>query len=609
MRRAALAASVLVAALAACGGREHTSASGEGSRGEPRGGQTIAVLDMTHDLPEQASGGVLGLSGRAGTFDELGRAVEGIAADKGVRGVLVRLGTASFGLARAAEAAALLRDLGTKLPVYCHADELSNATMYLTAFGCKRTWVSPAGGAEAIGIAAQTIYFHKLLADQLGLDVDFLQVGKYKGAEEPFTRDGPSPEALASLQSTLGDIRTAWLDGLRRGRPAAAEGAAEDGPYSAAQAKERGLVDEVGYFDDARDALKQASGAVRTEVRLGPGSSSEGGDLGDVLGVLAGDSLGAAPVALVRATGAISLDGGGGLGGGGGIVARRLVRTLVRLAKDDDVKAVVLRIDSPGGSALASDLLWHALMEIRSKKPLVVSVGGMAASGGFYMASAGTSVFADESSIVGSIGVVGGKIAIDRALEKIGVHSETIPANTGDPHAAARAASDSLLMPWDDATRARLLETMTGIYQLFLARVAEGRKISPEQVAASAEGRIFGGRQGKERGLVDEIGGLKEAIDRARSLAKLPSDARCAPVEEPSGLLDALGGEDSPQSQRSGAALVASAKASTALATFEQVAPYASASLASIAPLFGRAFSAGEPEHVLCALPFALTVQ
>src|SRR6185437_2508037 len=116
---------------------------------------------------------------------------------------------------------------------------------------------------------------------------------------------------------------------------------------------------------------------------------------------------------------------GGLLGERGGIVERHLTRVLKHLERDDDVKAVVLRIDSPGGSALASDLLWHGLMRLRAKKPLVVSVGGMAASGGYYLASAGSVVFADPTSIVGSIGVVGGKVAADRALEKIGVHGET----------------------------------------------------------------------------------------------------------------------------------------------------------------------------------------
>ena len=237
-------------------------------------------------------------------------------------------------------------------------------------------------------------------------------MGKYKGAEEPFTRDGPSPEARASLESTLSDMRSVWLDGLRAGRPAAAEAAPEDGPYSAPTAKEQGLVDHVGYFDEAREALEREASAVRAVVRLGGGAAAGGGDdLSDLLRAVAGESIGAAPVALVRADGAISMEGGSGLlGEGGGLVERRLVRTLTRLERDDDVKAVVLRIDSPGGSALASDLLWHALMRIRAKKPLVVSVGGMAASGGYYLASTGTVLYAEDTSIVGSIGVVGGNI-------------------------------------------------------------------------------------------------------------------------------------------------------------------------------------------------------
>jgi protease-4 len=565
----------------------------------------VAILDLSHGLPEQPATNVLGLPGRGATFEEFGRELDRIGSDKEVRGLLVRLGGSSIGLSRAAEVGAMLQALGEKMPVYCHADDLGNATLYLASVGCKRIWLSPAGGVDAIGIAAQTIYFHKLLADELGFDVDFLQVGKYKGAEEPFTRDGPSPEARASLESTLGDIRSVWLEAMRKARPAVPDGAAEDGPYSAQAAKDRGMIDDVGYFDEARDAVKKASGAVRVEVRLGAGAGSDGSDLGDLLRVLAGESLGAAPIALVRATGAITMEGGGGLGGGGGIVERRLVRTLSRLAKDDDVKAVVLRIDSPGGSALASDLLWHALMQIRAKKPLVVSIGGMAASGGYYMASAGAAVFADEASIVGSIGVVGGKIAVDRALAKIGVHAETIPAKAGDQRAATRAGVESLLTPWDDATRARLLETMNRIYRLFLERVAEGRKLNIDQVEASAQGRIFAGREGKARGLVDEIGGLKEALDRARSMAGLAADARFSVEGEPSGLFDALG-DDTPQSDaRSDAQSDDWVARAWAIGAASFVAPFAE----SLSPLLGGPRLGESREHVLCALPFALTVK
>jgi protease-4 len=561
------------------------------------------VFDLSAGIPEQPPSGFLGLPTNLPAFDDLLREVEHLDRDKDVRGLLVRLGGARIGLAQAIEIGSMLEALGARLPVYCHADELGNGTLYLAVRACKRVWLSPAGVVDSVGLAAQLVFFHKLLADELGLDVDFLQVGKYKGAEEPFTRDGPSPEARASLESTLAGLRAAWLDGMRKVRPSASEAVVEDGPYGAPAAREHGLVDEIGYFDEAREALEKAAGAVRAEVLLGSGrSSGEGDELPDLLRALAGESLGKAPIALVRANGAISMEGGGGvLPESGGIVERRMVRTLTRLEKDEAVKAVVVRIDSPGGSALASDLIWHAMMRVREKKPLVVSVGGMAASGGYYLASAGKVIFADEASILGSIGVVGGKIAAERALEKIGVHTETIPAKTGDTRAAARAAYGSLLEPWDAATRARLLQTMTAIYQLFLARVAEGRGVPVERIAESAEGRIFSGRDARARGMVDELGGLKEAIERARSMANLPGDARVGVASEGSGFLEALA-DDEPPAAAAAARGRAGSEAAGLAAAADRLAPAVGPFVRGLAPMV-------EHEMALCVLPFALTVE
>lgn len=217
----------------------------------------------------------------------------------------------------------------------------------------------------------------------------------------------------------------------------------------------------------------------------------------------------------------------------------------------------------------------------------------MAASGGYYLASTGSTVFADEGSIVGSIGVVGGKIAVDHALERIGVHAATFPANSADPHAGARAAVESLLTPWDDATRERVLATMTGIYQLFLSRVAEGRGIPVERVAASAEGRIFSGRDGMTRGLVDRIGGLREAIAQARQVAGLRADARVGVAGESTGWLGAALGEEG-----SHGASPVSPLGEAFFRTFPDLAPF----VGSVAPLTQR-------ESVICALPFALTIR
>jgi protease-4 len=552
------------------------------------------VLDLSEGVVERPSTGVLGLSPGTGSLAQLIEAVGALEGDDQVRGVLVRLGTARIGLAKATEIAAALEALGRKIPVFCHADEMGNATAYLAAKGCSRVWVSPGGSVDAIGIAAQMVYFHKLLAEELGLDVDFLQVGKYKGAEEPFTRDGPSDEARASLETTLAGLRAAWLQGILAGRHGASEIAVEDGPYSAPGAKDRGLIDDVGYFDEAKTAVESAAHAARAQVVWGPGADSSDGDpMTELVRAFTGSSMGEAPIAVVVASGAISTEGEGAFGQSGGIVSRRLVSTLARLEKDDDVKAVVLRIDSPGGSALASDLLWHALMRLRASKPLVVSVGEMAASGGYYMASAGSVVYADPSSIVGSIGVVGGKVAAGHALERVGVFADTVPAKVGDRRAGSRAAYESVLSPWDDATRLRLLETMHSIYALFLARIAEGRGIPSERVAASAEGRIFAGAEGKSRGLVDELGGLSDAIARARRLAGLAPDARFALVRDAGGFLqELLQGETSQTRGKSGQLLEAAGSLVPELVPF----------VASMAPI-----AAHEP--VLCSMPFALTVR
>jgi protease-4 len=194
--------------------------------------------------------------------------------------------------------------------------------------------------------------------------------------------------------------------------------------------------------------------------------------------------------------------------------------------------------------------------------------------------------------------VVGGKISGDRALERIGVHAETFTGKAGDADAAARAGFESVLIPWDAATRDRVLQTMTGIYSLFLSRVAEGRNIPVERVAASAEGRIFGGRDGKERGLVDQIGGLREAIARAKSMAGLPAEARVEAATPPGGLLRTLA-DDDPQGQTRGGNLAALLqRAARSMPDLRDLAPY----VESLLPL-------AVGEHALCALPFALTVR
>ena len=569
----------------------------------------MVVFDLTAGVPEKESSAIFGVSQGKRSFDELVSAFDDLKKNKEANSLLVRFGGSQMGLGRAEELGAMLDGFRRSgKPVFCHADGYTNATLLAAARGCSKIYVSPAGEVESVGIAAQIVYMHKLLVEELHISLDILQVGKFKGAEEPLTRDGPSDEARASLEGVLADLRATWLSGIKdgRGKPELAA-AIEDGPYSPKKAKERGLIDEIGYADDALEAEKKASGAVREEVRFGRGAEDKPEDLSDIVRVLAGSAVGGAPIALVRATGSISMSSGGGLfGGRGGITEQDLGRTLRKIEKDDDIKALVLRIDSPGGSALASDLLWHQLMRVRAKKPVIVSVGEMAASGGYYLASTGSLIFADKTSIVGSIGVVGGKVAVGGALERFGVHTETFSGQPGNVPAANRAAYLSPLVPWDEPTKVRVLESMSGIYDLFLQRISEGRStqgrtVGVEKIAPFAEGRIFSGQQGKEHGLVDELGGLREAIARAREVAKLPADAEVAVLGNKPGILEALGGGGGQDAEERAASMQAAA-APDPIEALGRIAPDLVPFVASMAPL-------ADGERSLCALPFALVVK
>jgi protease-4 len=224
-------------------------------------------------------------------------------------------------------------------------------------------------------------------------------------------------------------------------------------------------------------------------------------------------------VAVLPAVGGIAMASGSGVTDDG-IAADSITRSIRRLKADKSVKAVVLRINSPGGSALASDLIWHELMLLREQKPLVISVGSMAASGGYYMACAGHQIFSEQTSIVGSIGVLGGKFTIGEALAEYGITTHVFAAND-EPSAKRRASYFSMFESWDDPTKERIQHQMEHVYKLFLQRVAQGRGLTVEQVHEVAQGRIWTGVQGKERRLVDQLGGLSDAIAYAKQQSGL----------------------------------------------------------------------------------------
>ncbi|HKO51180.1 MAG TPA: signal peptide peptidase SppA [Polyangiaceae bacterium] len=595
---------LLVLLLAACNARPRHTATSKSHDAPKADDPRLVELDLSAGAPESSDGNALFRTSAAQTYTGLVRLIGRAASDDKVRGLFVRLGEASFNLAESEELSRLLGKLrGKGKPVVCHAHTLDNSSALLTARGCSKLWLSPAGDVSTIGIAAQMLYFHGIF-QKLKVDVDFLHMGKFKSGAEPLTREGPSEEARTSLVETLAAIRGAWLaESNEVKKSEALLSALEHGPWSAGEALERGLIDEIGFDTEALEAAKKAAKVSALEVSFGPRAKSGGGlGIGDLLRVISGTSNeggGQPRVAVVPAEGAITMEAGGPLSRGG-ITARALGKTLRRMQKDDSVKAVVLRIDSPGGSPLASDLLWHEMMELRKKKPIIVSVGSMAASGGYYIACASQRIFAERTSIVGSIGVFGGKINVAPALDQFGVHAETFAASP-EPGAAERASFSSPLSSWDDATRERVRAQMQGIYDLFIARVAHGRKMPVDRVRESAEGRIWSGDQGLERGLVDEIGGLSEALAAARKAAHLELDAPVSVEGGREGLLDSLLiGDD--------------ASDADAVAAFDRLSTAPATRLLSAVPQELRPFVSGaaalsEREHVAVALPYGLLIR
>jgi protease-4 len=592
----------LAVSLAGCrGGARAGSGERGGAASDDPSSPALVEIDLTRGAPEQRPAKLFGTQ-HGSTFGDLLTVLERVEDDNRASGVFLRFGGTRLGWARGSELGRVLtrlREHGKR--VECHADELGNATYGVAARGCDRIWLSPAGGIETVGIAAEMVFARDLL-DKIGVKADVLQVGKYKGTGETATRSSASDEMKQSVGGVLADLRALWREGLDEGRRAGIRAAVEGGPYSADRAKELGMVDELGYVDEARDAARREAHAGRVDARFGGkrGSSGFVEMVRELSGATRSVGGGGDYVAVIRASGAIAMERGGGiLGEQAGIAVKPLTKALREIVDDDAAKAIVLRIDSPGGSALASDLLWHELMRVRKVKPLIVSIGDMAASGGYYMACAGTRIVAEPTSIVGSIGVVGGKLAFGPALAPFGVHVETLPA---DPAATgSRASYSSALTPWDDATRTQVLASMTSIYELFVRRVVEGRSMPIERVRPFTEGRIFTGRQGKELGMIDELGGVERAVEMARTEAHLSSDAGLRVVDEEGGFFEALGLSDGFDDE----ALAPSAGEVAVVAAVRELGrsvPELGVFAASMAPLLSG-------ERALVAVPFAFLIR
>lgn len=382
--------------------------------------------------------------------------------------------------------------------------ESASAQEYYLASAADRIVMMPAGGLDLSGIATYELFFRGAL-DKIGVLPDLLHIGDYKTASNTFTETGFTPahrEMSASLNKE-------WFDELvqavAQGRKLTADAvrqAIDGGPYLATDAKRVGLVDELAYEDQLSDAAP-VKGTRPFDAD----------DYARVGGVTPGYGTGPR-IALIYAVGEI-VSGKSTLDSPGGVLGSETFVEWVRKARvDPDVRAIVVRIDSPGGAATASDVMWHEMMLAREVKPVVVSMGDVAASGGYYMAVPANVIVAEPGTLTGSIGVVTGKYVVKGALEKLGIGSDSVSNG-------AMAEIDSPFKPFSTEERARVQAQMQSTYDLFVSRVAEGRRLSPAEVDAIGRGRVWTGSQAKAHGLVDELGGLDRAIQIAKTRAHI----------------------------------------------------------------------------------------
>lgn len=489
--------------------------------GSPGGnGDRIAHIHLAGSLsetPAENFGGLFMTGGESlkGLVEKIDRAAE----DDSVKALLFTVGGSSLGFGQLEEvSAAIQRFKATGKNVYAHGSSLQTGTYALLA-NATHLNVIPTDTVWLAGISMRSFYVKDAM-EKVGLQVDVVKSGTHKAAGETFSRMGPSEAAhennvwlLDGLYAGLVDI----ISEARGLRPEVVTAKIDGGPYTSERALEAGLVDSVLYQDEFIESIREEYGdKVYIDNYYGSDAASAGGmSMAELIAESSGFA-GNQSIAIVYVEGPI-LSGSGDIGplGSIGAFSGNLVKILDRARTDDSIKAVVMRIDSPGGSAVASEEILRAAIRLEEEKPLVVSMGSTAASGGYYIACKADAIFADEMTITASIGVIGLKLVTSGMWEELGVNWSV----------DSRGKNANLLSgdrPFSEDERAWFFEYMEETYAAFTGHVTEGRggKLT-KPIEEIAGGRVFTGKQALELGLVDQLGGLTDAIEFAADEANI----------------------------------------------------------------------------------------
>ncbi|MFL5327725.1 MAG: signal peptide peptidase SppA [Gemmataceae bacterium] len=496
----------------------------------------IAHIKLSGDLEEKATTAPDPIFGGAGhesfktKLDRIAKAKK----DENVKALYLEFEGLAVGMGKMDELRHAITDFkssGKKVFTYA---ESYGPVDYLIAVSGDMIATPESGGVDIHGMHA-AVTFYKDFFEKLKLKADFLQMGDYKGAAEPFLRSSMSPEFRKQLETVIDDwFEKSYVEVIAKARPEKKWTAdqikkvIDTGMFTAKGAVEKGLVDRLVYPEEFVELMKgEVKNAEGLKVAKNYGQAkAEDLDLSSpfaFLKLLNPPKKAASKdpkVAVIYAVGVITSGKGGGgnpLTEASGIASTSMVETINEVANDETVKAVVLRVDSPGGSALASDLIWNALIQCNKKKPVIASMGDTAASGGYYISAGCRKVYAEPGTLTGSIGVVGGKIVTGELFDWIGMKTDII--NRG-----ANAGIMTADKPWNDAERKVVRESMQDVYDQFLQRVLDARsragvQMTREKLLTLAGGRVWTGRQAKANGLVDELGTLDDAIAAAKKMA------------------------------------------------------------------------------------------
>jgi protease-4 len=507
-------------------------------RPAPTPSRAVLSLDLRGGLTDQAPTGPLALLGSRSqavmTIEETLRRAQN---DDRIRGLFVRLPETGMAPAAADELRLAFQQFRAHGKfIIAHAqglyDEGLVTSTYELAAASGDVWLQPGSAFQVTGVSREDLFFKRFF-DRFGLSADFQQRYEYKTAINPYLYDNYTPAHRASELSWMGsvyDTAVAAAAADRKQQPAALKSLIEAGPYLAEDAKAKGLIDHVGQAKEAQQAALAAAGDGAKLTDFADYAAQARG---------AGDGLGdGAKVAVISAEGAIMTGRGDGpspLGGEQTIRSDDVSKAFYDAIEDRNVRAIVFRISSPGGSDTASEQILAAMRAARAAgKPVVVSMGVYGASGGYWIASDANEIVAEPSTLTGSIGVFGGKFVIGPALAKWGVDARDL--NLGGSYAGASGGA----APMTAQQRAAFSAWMDRIYEGFIERVAQGRRLPADKVRGLARGRVWTGAQAKDLGLVDRLGGFYDAVDRAKALAGLSGAVRLQPFGAGGSALEAI---------------------------------------------------------------------